>query len=119
LNQQPAPLWSDSDLEKRWGKKPGFASDLRARGQGPHFLRLSARTVRYRPEDVLAYEQQQRFGSIAESMTSEYLAPPQAAESPDTYDYSPAWPARPEPGYRRGPYKKKSSDPAPVLPTNR
>jgi hypothetical protein len=72
---QPAALWDDAAVEARWGKKPGFMSDLRARGQGPRFLRLSARTVRYRPEDVEAYEAAQEFGSIAASLASDFTAP--------------------------------------------
>jgi hypothetical protein len=75
VNNSPYVLLDDPAVEKRWGKKPGFMSDLRARGKGPRFLRLSARTVRYRPEDVLAYEEQQEFGSIAASMASNFTAP--------------------------------------------
>jgi hypothetical protein len=115
-------LWSDSDVEKRWDKKPGFMSDLRARGQGPHFLRLSARTVRYRPEDVIAYEEAQRFGSIAESMTSNYEAPPKVDPSSfgsfeNIFSSFPATP-RAEPRYVRGPYKKKKP-PDPLLTKER
>jgi hypothetical protein len=79
MKQQPAALWDDPFIEARWGKKPGFMSDLRARGQGPRFLRLSARTIRYRPEDVTRYEDQQEFGNTAESMETDFTAP--AADS--------------------------------------
>jgi hypothetical protein len=109
MNPLSTPLLDDRDLEKRWGKKSGFVSDLRSRGLGPVFLRLSPRTVRYRPEDVLAYEEAQRFGSIAESMTSNYEAPaPMKLDSfSSTFAHLPALPRR-EPGYKRGPYQKKS-----------
>jgi hypothetical protein len=113
MNSPPAPLplWDDAVVEARWNKKPGFMSDLRARGQGPLFLRLSARTVRYRPEDVIAYEEAQRFGSIAESMATSYEAPPRV-EHPDSFDSNftslPAWrESASAPRYTRGPYKKK------------
>jgi hypothetical protein len=76
VNKLPTALWDDPHIEARWGKKAGFMSDMRARGKGPKFLRLSARTVRYRAEDVLAYEAAQEFGNIAESLTSDFTAPP-------------------------------------------
>jgi hypothetical protein len=112
MNHPPATLWNDAHIEARWGKKSGFMSDLRARGQGPHFLRLSARTVRYRPEDVIAYEEAQRFATIAESMASTYEAPPKVDPSSSSsfenlFGSLPASP-RPEPRYTRGPYRKKS-----------
>jgi hypothetical protein len=68
-------LWDDKYIEKRWGKRPGFMSDLRARGQGPRFLRLSSRCVRYKPASVEAYENQQEFESIAASLASDFRAP--------------------------------------------
>jgi hypothetical protein len=68
-------LWDDRDIEKRWKKKPGFMGDLRNRGLGPEFMRLSPRTVRYRPKKVIAYEEQQQFQSIAASMASDFKAP--------------------------------------------
>jgi hypothetical protein len=68
-------LWDDPTIEKRWGTEPGYMSDQRKKGQGPRFLRLSARVVRYRPKDVKAYEAQQEFNSIAESMASDFTAP--------------------------------------------
>ena len=76
MNESPAPLWDDRAVERRWGKGHGFMSDLRARGQGPAFLRLSARTIRYRPEAVIAYENQQE-GADA---TSDFKAPPDSIE---------------------------------------
>jgi hypothetical protein len=74
-------LWSDADVEKRWQKKPGYMSDLRAKGQGPSHLRLSAKVVRYRPEDVIAYEEAQRFQTAAEGQASDYKAPVKAEPS--------------------------------------
>ena len=75
MNKPPSTLWDDRYVEGRWGKKRGFLSDMRARGQGPRFMRLSARTVRYRPEDVIAYEEQQFFQSTAASMETDFKAP--------------------------------------------
>jgi hypothetical protein len=72
---EPGVLWDDRYIERRWGKKSGFMSDLRARGQGPAHLRLSARVVRYHPQDVLAYEAQQRFQNAAEGQASDFTAP--------------------------------------------
>jgi hypothetical protein len=78
VNEPPEPLWDDPYIEKRWKKKPGFMSDLRKEGRGPRFLRLSPRTVRYRPPDVRAYEDQQEFQNTAESLASDFKAPPPA-----------------------------------------
>jgi hypothetical protein len=75
MNKPTTVLWGDRYIEERWDKKPGFMSDLRARGQGPAFLRLSARTIRYRPEDVLAYEEAQRFYNTAAGLASDFKAP--------------------------------------------
>ena len=80
MNKLPTVLWDDHYIEDRWGKKRGFMSDMRARGQGPRFLRLSARTARYKPEDVIAYEDGQGFSNTAASMASDFMAPP-ATES--------------------------------------
>jgi hypothetical protein len=73
-------LWTDSDVEERWGQKPGYMSDQRKKGQGPRFLRLSARCVRYRPEDVNAFEAQQEFSNSAASMASDFRAPASSSE---------------------------------------
>jgi hypothetical protein len=81
LNTLLTALLSDPDVEKRWGKKPGFMSDLRARGQGPRFLRLSPRTVRYRVSDIIAYENGQEFQNTAASMATDFTAPVQHAEA--------------------------------------
>ena len=81
MNEPPQHLWDDSYVEKRWGKKPGFLSDMRARGQGPRFMRLSARTVRYWPRDVEEYEQQQFFSSTAASLDSDFKAPARARKT--------------------------------------
>jgi hypothetical protein len=76
VNNPPTGLWGDRYIEdERWHTKPGYMSDLRRRGLGPRFLRLSTRVVRYRPEDVLAYEEQQGFHSIAASLASDFKAP--------------------------------------------
>src|SRR6516164_6758068 len=79
MNKPPTKLLKDGDVEAKWDKKPGYMSDLRSRGMGPAFLRLGPRTVRYRMEDVEAYEAQQRFHNIAESLESDFKAPAAAS----------------------------------------
>jgi hypothetical protein len=79
-----APLWTDGDVERRWGKQHGYMSSLRARGLGPAFLRLGPRTFRYRPENVVAYEDQQTFDSNSAAMATDFRAPPSPFEDVET-----------------------------------
>lgn len=48
-------------LAERWGTTPAALSQLRYRGTGPTFIRVGAKTIRYRLVDVLSYEEAQRF----------------------------------------------------------
>ena len=105
MNKPPGTLWNDRQIEARWGKRRGFMSDLRAKGQGPRFLRLSARTIRYREEDLCAYEDAQ----IDAAASSDFKAPASSVESVESppirkrtaFD-KPAW----KPSGRRGRLKK-------------
>ncbi len=47
---------STNDLAKRWNLRPGSLSRWRQHGTGPAFLKFG-KTVRYRIEDVIEYEQ--------------------------------------------------------------
>jgi hypothetical protein len=75
VKKPPNVLWTDEDVERRWQKKKGYMSDLRSRGMGPRFLRLGPRTVRHRPADIEAYEDQQEFSNTAESLETDFKAP--------------------------------------------
>lgn len=48
-------------LGDRLGMTPAALANLRYRGDGPVFMRIGRRTIRYRLADVLAYEEAQRF----------------------------------------------------------
>lgn len=67
MPETDAPIWlSAEDLVKRWGGLVGLKTLERWRSGrdnvGPHFIRLYAGgPVRYRLEDVIAFEEQSRF----------------------------------------------------------
>jgi hypothetical protein len=63
-------LWTDAQVEQRWNRKPGYCSELRARGAGPRFVRLSARAIRYRFSDIVEFEQRNTFQSNAEVLAA-------------------------------------------------
>jgi hypothetical protein len=44
------------ELEARWGAVAGYTSELRSRGDGPRFVRLSPRVIRYPLSEVRFYE---------------------------------------------------------------
>jgi hypothetical protein len=67
--EDPANVFlSESQVEARWGAKKGYCAELRAQGIGPKFVRLSPRMVRYRPPDLLKYENDRTFASNAEEL---------------------------------------------------
>lgn len=49
-------LLTPDQLGERWGKSRQALANMRFRGDGPAFVKIGARTVMYRVEDVLAYE---------------------------------------------------------------
>ena len=61
-------LIPEADLDRRWGRKRGFARSLRIRGEGPPFHRLSPRSYAYRPADVEEFENERRFRTQAEAL---------------------------------------------------
>jgi hypothetical protein len=77
-------LWDDTFIERRWSQSAGYMSALRQKAQGPRFLRLGARCVRYRPQDVIDYENAHEFGSTAESLASDFKAPPSSPVKPSS-----------------------------------
>lgn len=54
-------LITPQQLADRWGMTTGALAQQRFRGDGPVFVRVSARAVRYRLADVEAYEFAQRY----------------------------------------------------------
>ena len=46
-------------------------AELRARGVGPPFVRLSARVIRYKYSDIIAFESANTFQSRAEVLAAE------------------------------------------------
>ncbi len=47
---------TEAELAARWGLAPATLANRRWRRQGPPFVKLNGRTVRYRLSDVLAAE---------------------------------------------------------------
>lgn len=45
-------LLTEAEAAERLGFTPRFLQNRRYRGDGPAFVRVSARAVRYRPEDL-------------------------------------------------------------------
>lgn len=45
-----------SDVARRWRTTDGYLRDLRAKGKGPAFVKLSHGRVMYRASDILKYE---------------------------------------------------------------
>lgn len=58
---QAAEVITPQQLADRWGMSVQALSQLRYRGTGPTFVRVGAKTIRYRLVDVEAYEEAQRF----------------------------------------------------------
>jgi hypothetical protein len=58
----------EAELDRRWGRKRGFARSLRLRGEGPPFHRLSPRSYVYRPTDVEEFEDKRRSRTQAEAL---------------------------------------------------
>ena len=57
-NAPPAPdlLLTPKDLASRWHVTVGALANMRCRGDGPAYLKLGAKAVRYRWLDVVAFE---------------------------------------------------------------
>lgn len=55
--EHPAPKYLLTEVEaaKLLGFTPRFLQERRSRGGGPPFVKVSARAVRYRPEDLEAW----------------------------------------------------------------
>jgi hypothetical protein len=67
-------LLAPADLAMRWGRTPEYLADLRAKGAGPRFVRLSERVIRYKLGDILAYEEANAFASTGEAMAADDAA---------------------------------------------
>lgn len=59
-------LLTEKDLAARWSLTTRTLQMQRRDGEGPTFLQIGERSVRYRAEDVEAYEKAKRVGSHAE-----------------------------------------------------
>lgn len=49
-------ILTEADLAARWGLRQRTLAAWRAKGLGPAFVDIGVHTIRYREEDVLAYE---------------------------------------------------------------
>lgn len=54
---------TEKELSKRWGISARTLQTWRTRGSGPAFIRIGERSIFYREEDVLAYEEASLVGS--------------------------------------------------------
>lgn len=52
-------LLTPDQLAERWGVTRQALAQMRYRGTGPAFVKIGARRVLYRPQDVLAFEESQ------------------------------------------------------------
>ena len=48
-------LLTESEAARRLGFSPRFLQQRRYTGGGPRFVRISARAIRYRPEDLVEW----------------------------------------------------------------
>lgn len=53
---------TETELAKRWDVTPRTLQNWRADGNGPAFISIGKNTIRYRLEDVLAYEEARKSG---------------------------------------------------------
>jgi hypothetical protein len=67
-------LLSPAELAMRWGRTSEYLADLRAKGTGPRFIRLSERVIRYKLGEIVAYEEANAFASNAEAMAADGAA---------------------------------------------
>lgn len=56
MSAKPDAQLSERQLAARWGVTPRTLQNWRAAGKGPPFLELGINTIRYRLEDIEAYE---------------------------------------------------------------
>ena len=54
----PLNLLTEKEVAQRTGFSIRTLQSWRMRGGGPHFVRISARCIRYRPQDVEAWIEQ-------------------------------------------------------------
>jgi hypothetical protein len=66
-DKTPEILLTPADLARRWDRSPGYLANLRATGEGPKFITLSERVIRYRLADVEAFEARQARRSLADN----------------------------------------------------
>lgn len=52
---RPAPLLDERGAAAQLKMTPRALQEWRRRGYGPRFVRISARAVRYRPEDIFEW----------------------------------------------------------------
>lgn len=57
-------LLTRPQLATRWQCTSGHLANLASAGLGPAYLKLSGNFVRYRLEDIVAYEQQHRVATL-------------------------------------------------------
>lgn len=55
-DHQTKPLLTVNDLMDRWECSRSWLAAMRSEGTGPAFVKLSGNAVRYRLQDVEAYE---------------------------------------------------------------
>ena len=59
-------LLTEKEAAEALGFTPRFLQERRLRGGGPQFVRVSARAVRYRPEDLQTWAAERVRGSTSE-----------------------------------------------------
>ncbi len=63
-------LLTEAEAAELLGFTPRFLQNRRTRGDGPPFIAISARAVRYLPEDLRAWAEQRRRSSTSDPGTA-------------------------------------------------
>ena len=59
-------LLTEAEAARRLGFTPRFLQERRYKGGGPKFVRVSARAIRYRPEDLEAWAEERLRNSTSD-----------------------------------------------------
>ena len=64
-------LLSEAEAAELLGFTPRFLSNRRHRGDGPRYVRISARAIRYRPEDLREFAEERLRTSTSDRGATE------------------------------------------------
>jgi hypothetical protein len=82
--RDPEILLTSHDLAKRWSMTVPAVQAMRRRGNGPPFVKLGAKRVRYRLSDIVAFEQ--TFLTLSEARADDPEAEAKAAKQRERFN---------------------------------